>query len=104
MADPTKQETEEIFKVLKSQKANKLSQLRNMKVGGNASAIDFFNKHGGASLLSDSDTKKRYSSRVAELYKEELAKRVKEDVAKYANISIHQIHTHILPGIPTGSF
>ncbi|KAG6872100.1 hypothetical protein C0993_002434, partial [Termitomyces sp. T159_Od127] len=58
-----------------------LSQLRNMKVGGNASAIEFFNKHGGASLLNDSDTKKRYSSRVAELYKEELAKRVKEDVA-----------------------
>ncbi|KAG6876348.1 hypothetical protein C0992_013284 [Termitomyces sp. T32_za158] len=82
MADPTKQETEQIFRLLKSQKANKL---RNMKVGGNASAIEFFNKHGGSSLLSDSDTKKRYSSRVAELYKEELAKRVKEDVAKYPN-------------------
>ena len=53
-----------------------------MKVGGNASASDFFTKHGGSALLADSDTRKKYSSRVAELYKEELAKRAKEDVAK----------------------
>ena len=59
-----------------------LGQLRNMKVGGNASATEFFTKHGGASLLSDSDTKKKYSSRVGELYKEELAKRVRDDVAR----------------------
>ena len=59
-----------------------LNQLRTMKVGGNASATDFFTKHGGSVLLSDSDTKKKYSSRVAELYKEELAKRVKDDIAK----------------------
>lgn len=54
-----------------------------MKVGGNASATEFFTKHGGATLLSDSDTKKKYTSRIAELYKEELARRVKEDAAKY---------------------
>ncbi|KAI9065960.1 ArfGap-domain-containing protein [Trametes sanguinea] len=60
-----------------------LNQLRTMKVGGNASATEFFTKHGGAALLSDSDTKKKYSSRVAELYKEELARRVREDAAKY---------------------
>ena len=53
-----------------------------MKVGGNASATEFFSKHGGAALLNDSDTKKKYSSRVAELYKEELARRVKEDSAR----------------------
>ena len=53
-----------------------------MKVGGNASATEFFTKHGGTMLLSDSDTKKKYTSRVAELYKEELAKRVKDDISK----------------------
>lgn len=60
-----------------------LSQLRNMKVGGNTSATEFFTKHGGSSLLTESDTKKKYSSRIAELYKEELSRRVKEDAAKY---------------------
>lgn len=54
-----------------------------MKVGGNASATEFFSKHGGVSLLTESDTKQKYTSRVAELYKEELAKRVKEDIARY---------------------
>lgn len=53
-----------------------------MKVGGNASASDFFTKHGVSSLLNDVDTKKKYSSRVGELYKEELARRVKDDVAR----------------------
>ena len=59
-----------------------LNQLRTMKVGGNGSATDFFTRHGGASLLNDSDIKKKYSSRVADLYKEELMRRVKEDVAQ----------------------
>lgn len=59
-----------------------LNQLRTMKVGGNTSATEFFTRHGATMLLSDSDTKKKYSSRAAELYKEELARRVKEDIAK----------------------
>lgn len=50
-----------------------------MKVGGNAAATEFFSRHGGSSLLNDSDTKKKYSGKVAELYKEELARRAKED-------------------------
>jgi len=53
-----------------------------MKVGGNASASDFFMKHGGSALLADSDTRRKYSSRAAELYKEELGKRAREDAVR----------------------
>jgi ADP-ribosylation factor GTPase-activating protein 2/3 len=60
--------------------------MRTMKVGGNTSATEFFTKHGGSALLSDSDTKKKYSSRVAELYKEELARRAKDDAARYVSV------------------
>jgi len=62
-----------------------------MKVGGNTSAIDFFTRHGGASLLNDSDVKKKYTSRTAELYKEELARRVKEDKAQLRLVNLYPI-------------
>lgn len=67
-----------------------------MKIGGNASATEFFTRHGGASLLSDADPKKKYSSRTAELYREELAKRVKEDAAKYVALHVTLVTALIL--------
>ncbi|KAG8744367.1 ADP-ribosylation factor GTPase activating protein, ER-Golgi transport [Ceratobasidium sp. 414] len=70
-----------------------LAQLRTMKVGGNQSATDFYTKHGGTSLLSASDTKSKYQGRVADLYKEELAKRVGEDATRFP----HGIHIEGAP-------
>lgn len=56
-----------------------LSQLRTMKVGGNAAAAEFFTRHGGSNLLGSSDGKSKYSSDVAKRYLTELEKRKKED-------------------------
>lgn len=54
-----------------------------MKVGGNASAAEYFTRHGGSHLLSSGDAKGRYSSTVAQKYKEELERRRKDDERKY---------------------
>ncbi|ODN74278.1 ADP-ribosylation factor GTPase-activating protein 2/3 [Cryptococcus wingfieldii CBS 7118] len=61
-----------------------LQQLRTMKVGGNASLAEFFAKNNGAGLLppTNGDARTRYSSRQATLYKDELAKRIKEDATR----------------------
>ncbi|GAK62135.1 arfGap-domain-containing protein [Moesziomyces antarcticus] len=58
------------------------SQLRLMKVGGNAAAAEFFNKKGGAHLLAPStEGKVKYTSSVALAYKDELQKRALQDAA-----------------------
>ncbi|GAA5838692.1 hypothetical protein JCM11251_003265 [Rhodosporidiobolus azoricus] len=54
-------------------------QLRAMKVGGNAAFLDFLARHPGSYNPSSTDTKEKYLSRAAQLYKEELAKRMAED-------------------------
>ena len=53
--------------------------LRRMKTGGNAAAAEFFNKHGGSTLVNESNAKKKYESKVAELYRAELDKREVND-------------------------
>ncbi|KAA1125202.1 ADP-ribosylation factor GTPase activating protein, ER-Golgi transport [Puccinia graminis f. sp. tritici] len=53
-----------------------------MKVGGNGSFQDFLNKHPGA-FSSSSDTKAKYSSKSADLYKEELKRRSLADQAQH---------------------
>ncbi|CAK5284539.1 unnamed protein product [Mycena citricolor] len=52
-----------------------VAQLRAMKVGGNASYSTFLHKNGGGNLQG----KAKYEGRVGELYKQELARRVKAD-------------------------
>ncbi|WVQ76942.1 hypothetical protein IAR50_006621 [Cryptococcus sp. DSM 104548] len=61
-----------------------LQQLRTMKVGGNASLTEFFTKNNGSSLLppTNGDARTRYTSRQATLYKDELAKRIKNDALR----------------------
>ncbi|EPQ26281.1 uncharacterized protein PFL1_06216 [Pseudozyma flocculosa PF-1] len=58
------------------------SQLRLMKVGGNAAATDFFTRKGAAHLLNPStEGKVKYTSAVAQAYKDELQKRALQDAA-----------------------
>ena len=55
-------------------------QLRLMKVGGNGAASDFFAAHGGNALLVPStEGKVKYTSAVAQQYKEELNRRAVQD-------------------------
>jgi ADP-ribosylation factor GTPase-activating protein 2/3 len=56
--------------------------MRVMKVGGNASFHDFLARHPGSSS-SSADTKEKYLSRAAGLYKDELAKRCLEDERQF---------------------
>lgn len=60
------------------------TQLRRMKMGGNAFATEFFKKNGGSNLLTLQDGKQKYTSRVAGLYKEELERRIAEDEKRCA--------------------
>lgn len=55
------------------------TQLRAMKCGGNASFLDFLARHPGSYNPASSDTKEKYMSRGAQLYKDELQRRIKDD-------------------------
>ncbi|PWN47395.1 ArfGap-domain-containing protein [Violaceomyces palustris] len=58
------------------------SQLRLMKVGGNAAAADFFTRKGAAHLLAPStEGKVKFTSPVAQAYKDELQKKAVQDAA-----------------------
>lgn len=58
-------------------------QMRIMKVGGNTSFTDFLAKNAKGSLNSSSTAKDKYTSKAADLYKDELKRRAKEDEAHY---------------------
>ncbi|KAH9452525.1 hypothetical protein MJO29_008453 [Puccinia striiformis f. sp. tritici] len=69
-------------------------QLRTMKVGGNGTFQDFLNKHPGA-FSSSSDTKSKYSSKSADLYKEELKRKCLADQAQHGPGRVHFEGLHI---------
>ena len=56
-----------------------LQQVRTMKVGGNESAIKYFQSHGGSAALSSNDPTTKYTCPTAVKYKEELKKRAAAD-------------------------
>ncbi|GAA5934650.1 hypothetical protein JCM1841_001793 [Sporobolomyces salmonicolor] len=64
-------------------------QLRAMKVGGNAAFLDFLARHPGSYNPSSSDTKEKYLSRAAQLYKDELAKRCADDERLYGKDRVY---------------
>ncbi|KAG4304411.1 hypothetical protein PORY_002121 [Pneumocystis oryctolagi] len=51
-------------------------QLRIMKVGGNLSALEYFTKHGGSSILNSKDVKAKYTSKIAF---DEIEKKIKQE-------------------------
>lgn len=61
-----------------------------MKVGGNESATEFFQKNGGTAALNSKDPKTKYQSNAATKYKEELKKRAARDAQEYVIIIIAQ--------------
>ncbi|KAG0234384.1 ADP-ribosylation factor GTPase activating protein, ER-Golgi transport [Actinomortierella wolfii] len=80
MDEPTKEEIQEVFKRLMLHRVLDSwtwDQLRNMKVGGNLAAQEFFRRTPG--LADNKDAKTKYTSKTAELYKAKLAQKAKED-------------------------
>ncbi|KAH9810353.1 hypothetical protein DFH28DRAFT_1184351 [Melampsora americana] len=63
-------------------------QLRTMKVAGNSSLQTFLSKHPG-SYTSSGDVKAKYSSKAADLYKEELKRRCLADEAQFGSGRVH---------------
>jgi ADP-ribosylation factor GTPase-activating protein 2/3 len=59
-----------------------LDQLRIMKVGGNESAVKFFQSNGGSAALASKDITVKYTSPAATKYKEELKRRAAADALK----------------------
>ena len=61
-----------------------LNYLRNMRVGGNKAAKEYFSKNGGSRYLSSSaNAKEKYTSAVAKKYLQELARLSSADARKY---------------------
>ncbi|KAJ5215878.1 uncharacterized protein N7498_002285 [Penicillium cinerascens] len=75
-------------------------QLRVMKVGGNESAIKYFQSHGGSAALASKDVKVKYTSNAAVKYKDELKRRAAADAQQYPE---EVVITDIPGGTPSDS-
>jgi ADP-ribosylation factor GTPase-activating protein 2/3 len=53
-----------------------------MKVGGNESAIKYFQSHGGSAALASKDPKVKYGANAATKYKDELKRRASLDAGE----------------------
>jgi ADP-ribosylation factor GTPase-activating protein 2/3 len=61
-----------------------IENLRNIRVGGNKVARDFFAKNGGSKFLArGANAKEKYTSRTATLYKDELRRKSQVDAVKF---------------------
>ncbi|KIX05480.1 uncharacterized protein Z518_06352 [Rhinocladiella mackenziei CBS 650.93] len=73
------------------------SQLRTMKVGGNESAMKYFQSHGGSAALASKDVKVKYTSNAANKYKEELKRRAARDAEEYPDEVVITDETLVAP-------
>ncbi|XP_047027992.1 ADP-ribosylation factor GTPase-activating protein 3 [Helicoverpa zea] len=67
-------------------------QLRNMQLGGNVNATQFFRTHG----LSTEDARQKYSSRVAQMYRDKLSAMSEQAMKTYGT----KIWLHLEPAAP----
>lgn len=75
-----------------------IGHLRNVRVGGNASARTFFREKRGASLLEPgTDFKQKYESKVAQQYLKELARRAAADVVAHPGREVIAVETAASP-------
>jgi len=81
------------------------AQLRAMKCGGNASFLDFLARHPGSYNPSSSDTKDKYLSRGAQLYKDELQRRIKDDERQFGpdRVVVDGMHDPHAPAVAGGA-
>uniref|UniRef100_A0A060T2F1 ARAD1C31240p n=1 Tax=Blastobotrys adeninivorans TaxID=409370 RepID=A0A060T2F1_BLAAD len=69
-----------------------VNHLRNVRVGGNKVAKDYFSRHGGSKYLAPgANAEEKYTSRIAKQYLQELARRAAADADKFPNEQVLDI-------------
>lgn len=76
-----------------------MNYLRNMRVGGNKAAREFFSKNGGSRYLStDANANDKYTSAVAKKYLQELSRRSAADAKKFPGEAALEVDAPSLGG------